>query len=964
MSCPSTHRFTRSTRLWCAALGASVLLPQMAPALAGQAARDAVPSQQEVTFGGRFIDVQAVRGGALSRSAVSPGTERLRQEAGVSIRSLRVQDDSGYPGFTLLAGALEGQARQAAGDIVMALRDDGSFVALLPERNAMIRGAADGQQTLTLFPAQRGAAHEQIDYLEEPDAPLAATIESRNGALRYQAQRNAAGDLLIDVLAGFSRLSVAYVGDHEAYALAQVASVNQALDNSRVKGVRVRLVGTQVIDDDHRVNTDTLADLKNLFAEGMRQYSPDLVAAFFTGRGTGPGQNSAAGWAYTNGRYSVNAADGPTVFRHELGHNIGGSHCPTGQGFNFGYNNGRIGTIMCGNQLGYYSNPELKDNQGVPIGDALTANMAQVWRNNAAKISAYAPSVVPVDDERATHVLHEGFSLARADSWKHFVVDVPAGTRRLAFGITSGPRHEPTGRTAIYLKRDGRPSETDFDHRSREGVVAALGVDEEAGGRWYVSVKGNNADIDDLILDGHAFAVDSDSVEARYLRLVVESEASGKGGASAAEIQLADSRSRLLDPRNWRIHSVSSAEGARGAAANAIDGDPKTFWASAAGAGFPHEMIIDLGRDSRFSHLRYLPRQDNSQVGNIKGYRLYASDNPYGGWVEVADGSFAADNKLKMQVLKPKESNLPPLAQIDGKTEAEAGERVVLDASASKDPQGTALSYAWTVSPALDMELDGPRLSFVAPSLAQDTTYRFTLTLDNGKQRVTRDHEVKVKAAQDASCRPAWVRNKAYLSGDMVQHGGRQYYARWWTQGQEPGSPNFTGGDGSGKVWRDDGPCQQGEVPPPLAQISGKTDVAAGERVVLDASGSSDPNGLELSYQWSVSPALAFEADGARLSFVAPKAPQDSRYTFSLTLGNGSHSVRQDHVVRVAAEQPGASCGRSWNASTAYVGGDRVTYGGRQYAARWWSRGQQPGDPAFTGGEGSGKVWRDEGACL
>lgn len=183
-------------------------------------------------------------------------------------------------------------------------------------------------------------------------------------------------------------------------------------------------------------------------------------------------------------------------------------------------------------------------------------------------------------------------------------------------------------------------------------------------------------------------------------------------------------------------------------------------------------MIIDLGRDSRFSHLRYLPRQDNSQVGNIKGYRLYASDNPYGGWVEVADGSFAADNKLKMQVLKPKESNLPPLAQIDGKTEAEAGERVVLDASASSDPQGAALSYAWSVSPALDMELDGPRLSFVAPSLAQDTTYRFTLTLDNGKQRVTRDHEVKVKAAQDASCRPAWMRNKAYLSGDMVQHGG------------------------------------------------------------------------------------------------------------------------------------------------------------------------------------------------
>ncbi|HBO2743152.1 carbohydrate-binding protein [Pseudomonas aeruginosa] len=964
MSCPTTHRITRSTRLWCAALGASMLLPQMASALAGQAGPDAVPSQQEVTLGGRFIDVQAVRGGALLRGAATLGTERLRQEAGVTIRSLRVQDDSAYPGFTLFAGALDGRARQPAGDIVMALRDDGGFVALLPERNAMIRGDADGQQTLTLFPAQDGNAHEHVDYLEAPDALAPALIESRNGALRYQAERNAAGDLLIDVLAGFSRLSVAYVGDHEAYALAQVASVNQALDNSKVKGVRVRLVGTQVIDDDHRVNTDTLADLKNLFAEGMRQYSPDLVAAFFTGRGSGPGQNTAAGWAYINGRYSVNAADGPTVFRHELGHNIGGGHCPSGQGFNYGYNNGRLGTIMCGNQLGYYSNPDLKDNQGVPIGDTLTANMAQVWRDNAARISAYAPSVVPVDDEQVTQVLHESFSLTKADNWKHFVVDVPAGTQRLAFGITSGARHEPTGRTAIYLKRDGRPSETDFDYRSREGVVAALGVSEEAAGRWYVSVKGNDVAIDDLILDGHAFAVESDSVRARYLRLVVESETSGKGGASAAEIQLADSRSRLLDPRSWRIHSVSSADGAKGAAANAIDGDPKTFWTTAPGAGFPHEMVIDLGQDSRFSHLRYLPRQDNSQVGNIKGYKLYASDNPYGGWVEVADGSFAADNKLKTQVLKPKESNLPPVAQIDGKREAEAGDLVVLDASASSDPQGAALSYTWAVSPALEMELDGPRLSFVAPSLAQDSGYRFTLTVDNGKQRVTQEHEVRVKAAKDASCQPAWLSGKAYLSGDVVQHRGRQYHARWWSQGQEPGNPSFTGADGSGKVWRDDGPCQQGEIQPPLAQISGKTEVAAGERVVLDASSSSDPNGLELSYRWSVSPALVFEADGPRLSFVAPKAAQASRYTFSLTLGNGSHSVNKEHAVRVAAEQPGTACGMVWSASKAYVGGDRVRHAGRQYAARWWSRGQQPGDPAFTGGEGSGKVWRDEGACF
>jgi hexosaminidase len=48
---------------------------------------------------------------------------------------------------------------------------------------------------------------------------------------------------------------------------------------------------------------------------------------------------------------------------------------------------------------------------------------------------------------------------------------------------------------------------------------------------------------------------------------------------------------------------------------------------------------------------------------------------------------------------------------------------------------------------------------------------------------------------------PAWERSKVYTGGNVVSHNGHKWTAKWWTQGEEPGTTGQWG------VWRDDGVC-------------------------------------------------------------------------------------------------------------------------------------------------------------
>jgi len=51
------------------------------------------------------------------------------------------------------------------------------------------------------------------------------------------------------------------------------------------------------------------------------------------------------------------------------------------------------------------------------------------------------------------------------------------------------------------------------------------------------------------------------------------------------------------------------------------------------------------------------------------------------------------------------------------------------------------------------------------------------------------------------NCGPAWSASAVYTSGATVSHRNRRYTARWWTQGEEPGTTGEWG------VWQDNGAC-------------------------------------------------------------------------------------------------------------------------------------------------------------
>ncbi|WP_175649885.1 ricin-type beta-trefoil lectin domain protein [Pseudomonas sp. Marseille-P9899] len=359
------NRSTLRTRF-----GGIVLLLGFSLVCAGSgAASETVAPTPIVREQGHFLDVPAL----LENRAETRTSPLL-----AGVKAPRLEPQTSQPGYHLSSANLVRDNNEPGGFIVIVNKDDGSFLALVngPNRSGLVLGQADGSQTFN--------EDTKTDFLKD-DSVFDPQEQARADALKEPLDSRS-GELQITVLMGYSRAAADYVSDTTAYTLAQLETVNLGLRNSGVTGIRLVVGEIAVTQKNYPQTTETLSSLPSIFANYSRS---SLVAGFFmpTDQDGGIG-----GMAWTPGRYSINHVTGGIVFRHEVAHGAGGSHCNGGdKSYRYGYSDGKYSTILCGNNVPYYSTPNRSIN-GSPLGNANTADMARVWREQAHRLASYEES--------------------------------------------------------------------------------------------------------------------------------------------------------------------------------------------------------------------------------------------------------------------------------------------------------------------------------------------------------------------------------------------------------------------------------------------------------------------------------------------------------------------------------------------------------------------------------------------
>jgi len=114
----------------------------------------------------------------------------------------------------------------------------------------------------------------------------------------------------------------------------------------------------------------------------------------------------------------------------------------------------------------------------------------------------------------------------------------------------------------------------------------------------------------------------------------------------------------------------TAAEDGKGA--NAVDGNPATFWHTQwqdANPECPHEIVIELDPPVQIKGFTYLPRQDDPVNGTIKDYEFYVSDDGKDFGQPLKKGTFEEGKEKKTVTFAVKSAHfikLKALSEING----------------------------------------------------------------------------------------------------------------------------------------------------------------------------------------------------------------------------------------------------------------------------------------------------------
>ncbi len=286
----------------------------------------------------------------------------------------------------------------------------------------------------------------------------------------------------------------------------------------------------------------------------------------------------------------------------------------------------------------------------------------------------------------------------------------------------------------------------------------------------------------------------------------------------------------------------------------------------------------------------------------------------------------------------------PPVCSAGPAQNVDEGDVVTLDGTASSDPDGATLTFAWTQLTGTSVALTGAATAtptFTAPSLAADAALTFQLTIDDGLDNATCVVTVNVNDAfNDAPVADAGG-DAIVVEGALVTLDGSassdpdgDALSFAWLQIGGPAvvlddptspAPQFvapaTGGQLEFSLVVDDGTDASAadfvsvvvtdvSNAPPVAVAGIDRDAAPGVDVTLDGSASSDPNGDALSFEWTQlsGPTIAFDDPTATAPVLtSPIVLVDEVIVLRLIVSDGVFASAPDDVtitVRAALGAP------------------------------------------------------------
>ena len=204
----------------------------------------------------------------------------------------------------------------------------------------------------------------------------------------------------------------------------------------------------------------------------------------------------------------------------------------------------------------------------------------------------------------------------------------------------------------------------------------------------------------------------------------------------------------------------------------------------------------------------------------------------------VNDGKVNSAASQVIITVKNVITNTAPVARAGNAQTVNEGALVTLDGSSSSDPDGDPITYQWTAPTGITLNsTTAVKPTFTAPQVNSDSQFTFTLVVNDGKVNST--------ASQVIITVKNVITNTA-----------------------------------------------------PVARAGNAQTVNEGTLVTLDGSGSSDPDGDPITYNWTAPTGITLSSTTAmKPTFIAPEVNQDTQYNFSLVVNDGKANSSVSQVV-------------------------------------------------------------------